>query len=309
VNAVNAVTVAPIDPLGPAVASGRYEDELVVVQRWSGAWPRRGRGNVRTEHFDVAHVAGRLVVTHCIPRERVDDDLAGVIVDELFGPGWLRGSEMFERIFTGIVRSMAVGAVDSWELFYRNTIARLAQLEGGPAEPSADLSGHGSIEGYAPVYDRACELVLPGPVLELGCCFGFLALRLAERGHDVTASDVSAGTVRLLHTIASRLGTPLTTLLADAARVPLDDGCADTVLVIHLLEHLDDEHGAEVIDEALRCARHRVVVAVPLEEEADESYGHVRTVTLHDLRDWGVASGAPYSVTEHHGGWLVLDKI
>ncbi|MDQ2757425.1 MAG: class I SAM-dependent methyltransferase [Actinomycetota bacterium] len=305
---MSAVTAAPIDPLGPAVAPGRYEDELVVVQRWSGAWPRRGRGNVRTTHFDVASGSGRLVITHCVPRERIDDDLAGVIVDELFGPGWLRGSEMFERIFTGVVRSMADDALDGWELFYRNTIARLGKLGGRAADPSPDLSVHGSIEGYAPVYDRACELVLPGPVLELGCCFGFLALRLATRGHEVTASDVSAGTVRLLHTVAPRLGTRLTTLLADAARMPLDDGCAETVLVIHLLEHLDEPHGVAVIEEALRCARRRVVVAVPLEDEADESYGHVRTVTLADLRTWGRASGTPYAVSEHHGGWLVLDK-
>ncbi|MEO3935720.1 mycofactocin oligosaccharide methyltransferase MftM [Dermatophilaceae bacterium Soc4.6] len=275
----------PIDPLRPTSVPGRYEDEVVVVQRWSGPWPRRARGAVQTAHFDVSRIAGRVLVTHCLSPEQVDDDLASVIVDELFGPGWLRGAEAFERIFTGIVRSMEPDALDSWERFYRNTIAR-----------------------PAPIYDRAAELVLPGPVLELGCCFGFLSLRLASRGHDVTASDVSAGTVRLLHTLAPRLGLRLTTLLADAARVPLEDGCADTVLVIHLMERLDQEHGVAVIHEALRCARRRVVAAVSLEREVDESYGHVRTVTLEDLAVWGRASGAPYAVSEHHGGWLVLDK-
>ena len=301
-------SAAPIDPLGPVAALGRYEDDLVVVQRWAGAWPRRTRGGVRTDHFDVVGLGGRLLVTHRIGRAEVDDDLAGLIGGELFGPGWVRGSEMFERIFTGVVRSMASEALDGWELFYRNTIRRLDTLRGVPSRRPGGRSGHGAMVDYAPVYNRACDLVVPGSVLELGCCFGFLSLRLAAAGYDVTASDVSAGTVRLLSAVAPRLGIPLDTLLADAARVPRDDGSVDTVLAIHLLEHLDDAHGAAVLAEATRLARRRVVVAVPLEEVPDESYGHVRTIDLADLETWGAASGWRPTVAEHHGGWLVLDR-
>ena len=42
--------------------------------------------------------------------------------------------------------------------------------------------------------------------------------------------------------------------------------------------------------------------------EADETFGHVRTVSLDDLAAWGHASGLRWDVTEHHGGWLVLDR-
>ena len=63
---------------------------------------------------------------------------------------------------------------------------------------------------------------------------------------------------------------------------------------------------------SLRCAARRVVVAVPFEEEANESYGHVRTLTLDDLAALGVAmaerSGFSWSVHEFHGGWLVFDR-
>ena len=79
------------------------------------------------------------------------------------------------------------------------------------------------------------------------------------------------------------------------------------MLAIHLLEHLDPAHGGQVLSEALRLAARRVVVAVPLEEEADETYGHVRTVSLDDLRRWGRTTGLAFDVHEHHGGWLVLD--
>jgi len=292
---------APIDPLGPTRA-GTYEDAFVVVDAVHGPPRRRGLRSVRTEHFALTPVDGRLHVAHTLPPDAVDDDLAGLLERELFGPGWVRGPELFERIFTGIVRSTAPEALDSWELFYRNTLRRaaLAREEGGG-------SGHGSIAGYAPVHDHVLSLLEGRSVLELGCCFGFLSLQLAASGRRTTASDVSPGTVRLLGEVAPRLGVSLGTVVADAARVPLEDDHADDVLVVHLLEHLDPEHGSRVVAESVRLARRRVVVAVPFEDEPTEAYGHVRTVTTADLVAWGRATGLPFDVHEHHGGWLVVD--
>jgi SAM-dependent methyltransferase len=303
---VTSDVVAPIDPLAPTV-SGRYEDPLVVVEAAHGArGPATGR-TVRTEHFDLTPQDGRAHVTHVVPADAVDDDLAGLLQEELFGPGWLRGADLFERVFTGVVRSSAPDPLDSWELFYRNTLRRLA--DAGQADAASALGGaHGSIAGYAPVHDHVLELLAPGSVLELGCCFGFLALRIAATGRTTKASDVSPGTVQLLASIAPRLGLRLTTETADAARFPADDRCADTVLAIHLLEHLEPGHGSQVVAEALRLAARRVVIAVPLEDEANETYGHVRTVGLDDLHRWGRSTGCTYDVHEFHGGWLVIDK-
>ena len=119
---------------------------------------------------------------------------------------------------------------------------------------------------------------------------------------------MSRGTVALLEAIAPRLGVRLGTTTADAARFPGPDGLADTVLAVHLLEHLEPAHGAQVVAEALRLAVRRVVVAVPLEDEANETYGHVRTVSLDDLCRWGRSTGLACDVHEFHGGWLVIDK-
>lgn len=298
-----AAPIGPIDPLAPTVA-GRYEDAVVTVEAAHGPRGARGTTTVRTPHFDVTPTGGRVHVTHVVPPGQVDDDLAGLLQDELFGPGWLRGPDLYERVFTGVVRTGAEDALASWELFYRNTLAR---LEASPS-PGSGGGPHGSIAGYAPVSDHALEL-LParGSVLEMGCGFGFLSLRAAGDGRLTTASDVSAGTVRLLARLAPRLGADLTTLVADAARHPGADRSVDTVLAVHLLEHLDAAHGAQVLAEALRLAARRVVVAVPL-EEANETYGQVRTVSLDELHRWGRASGCRYDVHEHHGGWLVLDQ-
>jgi SAM-dependent methyltransferase len=294
--------VVPIDPLAPVV-DGCYQDPLVVVEAVHGDRGRKGERTVRTAHFDLTPVDGRVHVAHVVPEAAVDDDLAGLLHEELFGPGWLRGTDLFERVFTGVVRTGAEEALDSWELFYRNTMRRLED----PATRTP-CRNHGSIDGYAPVHDHVLGLLGPGSVLELGCCFGFLALRIARTGRPTTASDVSAGTVQLLTEIAPRLGVDLATETADAARYPASDGCADTVLAVHLLEHLDPGHGTQVVAEALRLARRRVVVAVPLEDEPDETYGHVRTVSLDDLHRWGRGSGFRYDVHAFHGGWLVVDK-
>jgi hypothetical protein len=277
--------IVPIDPMAPVV-DGRYADPLVVVEAVRGDRGRKGERTVRTAHFDFTPVDRRVHLAHVVPATAVDDDLAGLLHEELFGPGWLRGTDLSERVFTGVVRTSAEDALQSWDLFYRNTMRRLE--DPGARAPCGD---HGSIDGYAPVHDHALDLLGAGSVLELGCCFGFLALRIARSGRATTASDVSAGTVQLLTAIAPRLGVDLATETADAARYPAADGCADTVLA-----------------EALRLARTRVVVAVPLEEEADETYGHVRTVTLDDLHRWGRGTGCAYEVHELHGGWLVVDK-
>jgi hypothetical protein len=63
-----------------------------------------------------------------------------------------------------------------------------------------------------------------------------------------------------------------------------------------------------VLAEMLRLARHRVVVAVPFEDVPNPTWGHVRTFDPAALNAMGAATGRPYRVEEHHGGWLVIDR-
>ncbi|WP_234426838.1 mycofactocin oligosaccharide methyltransferase MftM [Streptomyces niger] len=292
-----------IDPLAPH-RPGHYADHLVSVVRDDGGAARAPEPPVvRTDHFCLRRRAHRIEVTHRITPEALDNDLAGLLAGELFAPGWLSGPDVFERVFTGVVRSCVPGPVASWARFYDNTLARIRACWQGPAP-----AGHSSIAGFAPVYRRTLDLVPPGSVLDLGACFGFLALLLARKpDRTVLASDVSSGTMRLLEAVADARGTPLRTLTCDAARVPLPDRAVDTVTAIHLLEHLDPRHGAAVLTEALRLARHRVVVAVPYEDEPTAAYGHVRCFDRDQLGALGRGTGRPFTVSDFHGGWLVLD--
>ena len=229
---------------------------------------------------------GRL--RHRIPSDELSNDLAGWIADDLVGPGLIL-PDAFERTFVSVVGS-------AWLPFYRNTLRELAN-GGAPGGTNA---------GMAPVHDRAADLAL-GSVVELGCCFGFLSLRLARDGHRVTAVDLSPGTVALLASVAPPLGARLHALGGDAAAVPLADHSADTVLAVHLLEHLAPALAPRVLAEMLRVARRRVVIAVPFEDAPNPTWGHVRTFDRSALDALGATTGRPYTVDEHHGGWLVVD--
>jgi len=297
---------APIDALAP-VRLGRYEDGLVVVERAVGGRPARLAGGVRTAHFDVMVDDRRLRVVHDLDPARVDNDVGDLVAGELVRPGWVNGSDAFERIFTGLVLTSHPDPEAAWDSFYRNTLARLDALLESPTVVDRS-AGHGSLAAFAPVHAHAEQLVRGDTVLELGSCFGFSALRLAARGLSVTATEVAPGTVRLLRVMARRLGRDVATAVADATRVPLPDAYADTVLLVHLLEHLDVDDGGRALAEAVRLARRRVVVAVPYEDEPDPAYGHVRTVDAAALHRLGERPGWRADVHDHHGGWLVLDR-
>ncbi|MHB9857019.1 mycofactocin oligosaccharide methyltransferase MftM [Streptomyces sp. YIM S03343] len=294
-----------IDPLAPH-PPGRYTDHLVSVVRDgpTASADRDARQPVaRTPHFTLRRHGRRIELSHALDPGRLDNDLAGLLAEELFAPGWLSGSDVFERVFTGVVRTCVDGALPAWTTFYANTLAGIRA-----SWQSEDPADHSSIAGFAPVYRRTLDLVAPGAVLDLGSCFGFLPLLLAAKeGHEVIASDLARGTMRLLDAVAGARGQRLETLVCDAARVPLPDGAVDTVTVIHVLEHLDPGHGEAVVREALRLARRRVVVAVPYEDEPTAAYGHVRCFDPGKLAGLGRGSGERFRVESYHGGWLVLD--
>ncbi|BDZ56468.1 mycofactocin oligosaccharide methyltransferase MftM [Barrientosiimonas endolithica] len=279
---------------------GVYRSAGVVVRRRRPSAGRR-LGMTRTPTFDVSRAGDALLVEHALTATDVSDDLAGLLTQELFDPGWVRGAELFEEIFTGVVLTCAGDPREAWIRFYRNTIRRLDDEIRTP-------TGRGSIAQFAPVHAHVTELVRGPSVLELGSCFGFQALRLAARGLDVTASDLAPGTVALLAEMSASLQVPVRTLVADASRVPLPDRCADTVLVVHLLEHVEPDVAVQVVREACRLARRRVVVAVPFDREPQEQFGHLRCLTLADVRAWGEQTDWAWTAYEHHGGWLVLDR-
>lgn len=291
---LSGMDIVPLDPLAPT-PRGMWSGHGVRVRRRRG--PHRAHSGLCTPRFCTHRRGALLTVEHDLTPDELSDELTLLLVDELVDSGALQGQPEFELVFTGIVRSTVFGGLPSWLRFYRNSLAR---LEDGSAT-------------FAPVHEHAADLLLGHSLVDLGSCFGFFPLRAAQAGYSVTATDLSAPTMDLLAQASTRLCRPLRTMTCNAATVPLPDRYTDTVTALHLVEHLTPTDTLTVIEEALRLARRRVVIAVPYEDEPQECYGHIQRFDSAELRRLAVRVCARHSdvtadVHDHHGGWLILDR-
>jgi SAM-dependent methyltransferase len=87
-----------------------------------------------------------------------------------------------------------------------------------------------------------------GPILELGCGTGRVALHLARRGHEVIGLDVEPALLAVLGERGQDL--PVRTLTADAREFELEEPAALVLAPTHLLQLLPD---AEERARSLRC--------------------------------------------------------
>jgi SAM-dependent methyltransferase len=150
-------------------------------------------------------------------------------------------------------------------------------------------------------------------VLDAGCCFGFLPLLAAEQDPrlKVIGADLVPATAALAGRISRGRGSRARFAAADLLALPLADEAVDTVLAVHVLEHLPAGATAPALAQLRRVARRRVVVAVPLEDAPDPVFGHVQAFDLGALAQIAAraaATGWSWTVQEADGGWLVLDR-
>ncbi|MFN3338316.1 MAG: mycofactocin oligosaccharide methyltransferase MftM [Dietzia sp.] len=261
----------------------------------------RGGSGRRFGAFTVVADARRVRIGHDLDHDEVSEAVIPAMSRDLLDTGVLHTVDEFHRAVTALVTSRDGNWQECWSAYYRSSISALT---GGRCP-------------FSPVHDRAVAEMVGDSALELGCCFGFLSLRLAREGARTVAVDLDPSVLRLLRTCAPVGDDPPTPVCLDARTTPLAPDTADTVYLVHVLEHLDEDAGWNVVREALRLARRRLVIAVPFEDVAVAQYGHVRTFDIPTLRGLAariatVGSSRPAGVRtrvdEHHGGWLVVDR-
>ena len=214
------------------------------------------------------------------------------------------GRSAFERLFVDTVLAAHPDPMRAWGSFYRNTMRRLRRP--GPR-------GTGCVATFARIYEHALSLIRGTTVLDTGCCFGFLPLLVAERDPRlrVIGTDIAPPAAALAGRISRSRGSRARFAAADLLALPVADEAVDTALAIHVLEHLPAEASALALAQLRRVARRRVVVAVPLEEVPDPTFGHVQVFDLAGLARIGAdpdSAGWSRAVHAADGGWLVLDR-
>jgi SAM-dependent methyltransferase len=155
----------------------------------------------------------------------------------------------------------------------------------------AVADAHAAADLHAWVVDllRADE---PGLVLEVGCADGPLARAAVAADWRVVGVDRAAALLR---------DHPGPAVLADAARLPVDDGVCDAVTAINVLYHLDAP--VEAIAEAHRVLRPggRFVTSAIARSDSPELRAYwTRPTTSFDAED------APAQVAEVFGSVDVL---
>jgi ubiquinone/menaquinone biosynthesis C-methylase UbiE len=115
--------------------------------------------------------------------------------------------------------------------------------------------------GYEELYDFAFREKPEGTVLDLGCGTGAHAVRLAQRGYDVVAVDLSLHGVRAARERFKKAGLHGRFVVADAERLPFRDGAMDVVWSSLLLHHFPKL--VTLPEEIRRVVRSRVIAMEP----------------------------------------------
>lgn len=253
--------------------------------------------SIETPHFLIRN--GR--VRPRFPGGRVSNELADHIAAELGPLGLVPDGPAFERLFVDTVLAADPDPVRAWAAFYGNTMRRLR----GP-----DRGGADGVATFARIYRHALSLIRGTTVLDAGCCFGFLPLLAAERDPRlrVVGADLVPAAAALAGRMARAQASRARFAAADLLALPVADAAVDTVLAIHVLEHLPAGATRPALAQLCRAARRRVVIAVPLEAAPDPVFGHLQAFDLPALARLGAAPGWSRAVYSADGGWLVLDR-
>jgi SAM-dependent methyltransferase len=255
---------------------------------------------IETPHFLIRN--GR--VRPRFPGDRISNELADHIAAELGPLGLVPDGPAFERLFVEVVQATHHDPARAWAAFYGNTMRRLR----GP-----DRGETGSVATFARIYRHVLSLIRGRTVLDVGCCFGFLPLLTTERDPRlrVIGTDLVPAAAMLSGRMAREQRNGARFAAADLLALPVAEQAVDTVLAIHVLEHLPAAATAPALAQLCRVARRRVVVAVPLEDAPDPAFGHVQAFDLHQLAGFAAsadAQGWSRAVYSADGGWLVLDR-
>jgi SAM-dependent methyltransferase len=288
------------------------------MDRLASYFGARGFVGHSTPHFVALCRAGGdddVVLLHALNQWTLDEDLAGLLGDEL-GAEVLRNTDDYGCAMAAIIASVwpERPALEAWHRYSLNTLDRMRSL----LSTDGQYSGRSHVQQFAAIYRCVLGYTVGRSLLDVGTSLGFLPVLAAERvpGLRAVGCDSRQEVVACASDLASSTRTDARVRFL--VRNVLDPsfqvlGHFDTVVAIHLIEHLTDEQVATAMANMIGVTTHRLIVAVPYEERTQHLYGHQQRFTaerLHKLGEWCVdrLGGGDFWCEDVSGGLLVLDR-
>lgn len=273
-----------------------------------------------TEHFAICRKrsSGQTILLHVFGRDEIDADLICFIEHELAPFGILASAQEFGAILFAVIASPFPAPRNQhriWLHFCLNSLSRLREQIVSPAQSMPSVS---YIAPFAAIYRRVFELFVGQSFLDVGCSFGFLPVLLTERVPNarIMGCDNNPDALRFSSDLASATATShVTFTLRDVLAANfLDLGRFDTVIAIHLLEHLPEQELPVALAHLLQTTAKRLLIAVPYEETVQPLYGHHQAFTPEKLHTWGkwcverLGENSRYWCEDLMGGLLVVER-
>jgi len=232
------------------------------------------------------------IVVHWFASEALNADVQHYLVQELKPFGIVTSSQHFGEVLSGIVSSLFPDdARRAWRYYGANTLQRYLTFLATAYTPP--LPDYATIGMFATLYQRVCELRAGDTFLDAGCASGFLPLLVAERIpflQEVVGVDIDQGAFTTARELAQERGL-LNVRFAQADL--LDEGFTrlgrfDTVVALHVLEHLPEGGMYLALSHLLQITAERLILAVPYEKDSPEvSYGHLQLFSREKLEAVG----------------------
>lgn len=273
-----------------------------------------------TPHFIVCQqrYSQKVIMLHTFSQSKINADLICLIKDELSSFGLISSAREFGAVLFGVMASTFTSPRQQrliWRMFCLNTLKKLREQLDAPLIPQPAVS---YIAPFAVIYRRVFDLFAGQSLLDVGTSFGFLPILMAAcfPGAYCTGCDSNPDAIAFAIDLAEATSTQHALFrLQDLCAADFPDfGTFDTVTAIHLLEHLSEDQLPQAFEHLLRVTRHRLLVAVPYEEQPTLAYGHEQVFNREKLELWGqwcvdhLEGASTFSCEDVQGGLLMIER-
>jgi len=107
-------------------------------------------------------------------------------------------------------------------------------------------------------------------ILDVGCGNGKTSYALIEAGYDVTGIDISEAAA---DSCKRMYGDSMNVICASADSIPLDDGSMDGAVMVHVLEHMDEDETKASVKEIYRVLKQNAKIFVRVFHKDDMRSG------------------------------------